>query len=267
MRYAESSRAVALSKEEIMDEIASKCKDALKHYRKGKKFYRGVRFGKDKPYQYIEPSKHDRVSANTNNLYTVIIDNSDMWDGYPKRSKSVICSVYEGTANGYGRPMLVFPKDGYRIGVCPSFDMWDSFSKSGIHNGLGDFNIDFIDYAHGMLGRYVKKEEVETYNNVKKLCKEIDTAIEAGVNPKNSKMSNKLFLNTVHSATSSIFKYIKSYRGNMLESLESLLAPNKNGFKVVTSIGSLPDGDEEVWTDSDCYLVNADMAYNEGFML
>ena len=51
-----------------------------------------VRYRKgNEPIYYIDPKKgQPRVSKDTSNFYTLIMDNSKRWSKYPKRSQSLI---------------------------------------------------------------------------------------------------------------------------------------------------------------------------------
>ena len=100
-------------------DFAKKNKDFLK----GSPIYRGLR-NNISLYAFVEPEKYTRVSANTENYYTLMIDNSPNWEGYPKRSKSIICSSSKSGASGYGNVYRVIPKNGAKIGVCSSDDFW-----------------------------------------------------------------------------------------------------------------------------------------------
>ena len=72
----------------------------------------------------IDPSTGVRQSENTTNHYTEIIDNSPYMVGWPKRSKSLICSSDPSTADSYGHLYAIFPFNGVKIAVCPGSDMW-----------------------------------------------------------------------------------------------------------------------------------------------
>ena len=85
------------------------------------------------PYILSDPSKIQRESANTYNYYTVLFDNLPSWSEYPKRSKSLICTSELNIAFGYsdtkenGALYIVIPKDNTKIGICPTYDIWDAF--------------------------------------------------------------------------------------------------------------------------------------------
>lgn len=69
----------------------------------------------------------NRRSANTQNYYTLLIDNNAKWNEFPKRSKSFICSTDTNNASMYGKTYLVIPLENQPIGICPENDFWWSF--------------------------------------------------------------------------------------------------------------------------------------------
>jgi len=230
-------RSVSISPEEAFEGIRSHCKNALNSYKKDKMVYRGVYM--DQPTYLIKPGEHTRKSANTANTYTLLIDNSKKWVKYPKRSKSIICSTKSSNSSGYGSLFVVFPKDGYKFGVCSSFDMWESFS-SKIKTSLHSFNYS-IDRLIESLSIEFDIHNMEKYEDLKLMCKKID-----------------MVLQNTQERNTRVFRWLFDYDmyGNFMDLLESLFDPEDNGFKVVNDIKELPNVDHEVWTDSDSYLVS-----------
>lgn len=76
----------------------------------------------------IHGEEGGRKSANTSNHYTKILDHTLELDGYPKRSKSIICANWENKdyASSFGVEFAILPFDGVKIGVCSDFDMWQT---------------------------------------------------------------------------------------------------------------------------------------------
>jgi len=238
------SRGVVLDQATAISAIKKQCSSALNALRKGKKVYRGVgdaSVGKN-DFIFIKPTGSDRVSANTHNLYTLVIDGSSAWAKYPKRSKSIICTTDSSNADNYGRPFIVLPKNGYTFGVCPAEDMWASFDMI-LGMRLDDFNSEVSDLISEMGMNYDIYDRLKTPNDLKSLMKEMDKVFdESGI-------------------SENIFDWLSEYNGSFLKLFEMLLDPEQNGFKTSKDISNLP-GDSEVWTDSDSYLVSAEW-FNE----
>ncbi|MCK9417589.1 hypothetical protein M0Q97_13185, partial [Candidatus Dojkabacteria bacterium] len=74
-------------------------------------------------YYLIDPKKHDRRSANTQNYYTYIIDNSKDWEDFPKRSKSLICHGYAKRPPYYDQ-YVVIPLNDANFGIANDDDLW-----------------------------------------------------------------------------------------------------------------------------------------------
>ena len=74
----------------------------------------------------INPASGKRMSQNTFNYYTELFDHLPSFNGFPKRSRSLICSTSPSTADMFGYAYAIFPFDGAKIGVCPSYDLWRS---------------------------------------------------------------------------------------------------------------------------------------------
>lgn len=71
-----------------------------------------------------------RVSANTSNYYTLIVDNLPAWKFFPKRSRSFIgSSDIDGAYDVGPGPCLMIPFDNAKVGVCPREDFWTSFDS------------------------------------------------------------------------------------------------------------------------------------------
>jgi len=94
----------------------------------------------------IDPSTGIRQSQNTSNYYTELMDHSPYFEGWPKRSRSLICSLNFGRANSYakysdGETYAVFPGRGVKVAVCPGEDIWDTEANIPLFGGY----IPFID--------------------------------------------------------------------------------------------------------------------------
>lgn len=68
----------------------------------------------------------ERKSANTNNIYTLILSEVLGKQGYPLRSASIICANYKNRfyAEDYGNLYAIIPFNGVKIGVCPHKDIF-----------------------------------------------------------------------------------------------------------------------------------------------
>lgn len=124
--------------EEAIALLRKHCKDALETI--DTPIVRGMRMG-DR-FQLIAGEDGGRKSKNTSNYYTAILD--EVLPGeFPRRSKSIICTSFEGFdyAKSYGTVYALFPFDGVDIGVCPSGDIWDvAITLGGMTHELPEWN-------------------------------------------------------------------------------------------------------------------------------
>lgn len=138
-------RSVGIKKDEAVKFYTEKCKKYSKD-KSNPVLYRGVD-GND-PYNIVDPTKTERKSAYTSNHTTLLIDNLPSWKNYPKRSRSIICTLDGGVAGGYGQKFRVIPSDNCKFGVCPRSDIWYSFVDFDVsefnmvlkHHGIKDTN-------------------------------------------------------------------------------------------------------------------------------
>jgi hypothetical protein len=240
--WSESDTAIAVAKE---------CRQAVKAYSKGHRIYRGIR--EVGLMREIDPKKHTRTSANTNNLYTAIIDNHPEWKNYPRRSQSIICSSAIKGASPYGTIFCVFPKDGANYGVCPTNDIWGSFART-IGQSMVEFNWNvLIGIGENALGMWANGR-FKTLAELKKILKEMDrrwAEVEEYEPDQDSKDDLKAKLEYQN-------PWLRDYKGDFYKLMMEMIVPKKNGFWQTNNPMNLPDHNtsHEVWTDKYSYLIN-----------
>ena len=226
--------------------LRKNCMDAVNSYRKGNGIFRGVDGGGQ--YLFVNPSVgKPRKSRNTQNYYTLMVDNSPKWKGYPKRSQSLICTTNSDVANSYGNPYAVFPYDGAKIGVCPDVDFWASFEQTGVTSASAMNQIISELYTEIDNETFMPK----TYKDMLKGFKEIDTYY---------KDKKDVFNSIIHKNYSNYNIWIKKYNGDMKDTFEKTLDPVKNDFRLLNLGDRIGCNDCEVWVSSACVLVHRDEA-------
>lgn len=238
----EESRTTSIPRRAFFQLYRTKCSSYDPNYHTP--IYRGI---KDLPYSfgYVDPSKHTRKSAHTQNYYTLILDNSPKWKRFPKRSKSIICSTDKRYAGDFGVVYNVIPFDGSIVGVCSKFDIWRSFRDS-LENVVGFSNASLED-INGMLS-YVYKSTVGgklSESSFETLKKQINKLPEAIIN---TRFEGDMFFD----------EYQKSSFDTLYEFIEHLFDPTRNGFQtVVAPFSEFSNQDREVWTEGPCLLVKS----------
>lgn len=161
--YEGASRVTELDLEEAIELIEKNCGDYLKSPGRGHIFRGFKRLGN----AWIGDSNtgSPRVSANTFNYYTLWMDNHPSWAGFPKRSRSFICSESDELAVEFGKVYMIFPYDDAKLAACPENDLWISFKGIATLAGLlRDVNEGF---------KALKIEAPDTYDELVKALKEL----------------------------------------------------------------------------------------------
>lgn len=139
----DEGRTKTLSSDTALDLIENKCSKHVKGLQdmKRPRIYRGIKTFNDE-YGIVDPRQgRERLSANTSNHMTLLMDNLPSWKGYPKRSQSIICSTSIQTAQHYGWNGVyhIYPTNGCNMGIVPTRDIWQSFGDQ-IDGDIPQFN-------------------------------------------------------------------------------------------------------------------------------
>lgn len=261
--FLESNRrSSSISSQEAIDIIKSNCRDFLKE--RVVKIFRGI--DSDDEFLLVKPSEGTlRRSANASNHYTLLIDNSDRWKEFPKRSKSIICTTDELHASAYGDVYYVIPFDGARIGMCPAPDIWTSFGGSGIYN-LDSLTADLerlgvSDFDFKSMSDDLKKLEDKVVN--KELKMDVPSKLASIIYKTLSGSSYNWDFGRDISKIVSRFSEIREggLNTSLLDYLDEIFDPKRNRFKI-TSYSDIDRNEhlktsKEVWTDSNCIMVNS----------
>ncbi len=231
------------------------------------------------------------------NIYTVLIsDILPSWKEYPRRNKSFIMTNDKQTAQRYTDKniYLIFPKNGAKLGISPTPDMWSCVkfgmltSKLDIFslNSLNDNIINLI--AHILLSNQVNKEKeynnenikfespIQCMNIVKEIFKEND--VNAVLNlfkkcekicslaKKDSKLFNLLYLNYSKNKFSNyILEQLLFEKPNdFISILDNIFNPVDYKFKnlLLSDINESINSAVEIWTESPCLFIREDI-FNE----
>ncbi|MCK9416030.1 hypothetical protein M0Q97_05155, partial [Candidatus Dojkabacteria bacterium] len=215
-------------------------------------------------YYLINPKKHDRKSANTRNYYTYIIDNSKDWEEFPKRSKSLICSLYfnREISNGF----VVIPIEDGNFGVSNVLDFWAAFDK--LHSLNRNFDLPVFNLMLNQLYQVFFKNELDDdsaeifFEQISKLTDIISKTSETDFKNLYFHVDNISYPQDVKL----LFKYFKSNIDKGIDcrkSMEILFNPKDNNITHMKYsqlknyiVGREVWFREEVWTDSECLLIS-----------
>jgi hypothetical protein len=258
-----------LTDDEFMQIVSENCKD---FYVDDVCINRYVALHNDRIY-LIDPSQTTRKSRDNLNIYTLIMDNEPDWKAFPKRSRSLICTIRSICSN-----FLVVPFDGANFGICyDSEDIWWTFNKriKKIESNF-EHNSELIStirtIGHQLLGRAIRDD------NYTEMCEDIDVLDE---------FLNKYYKNENWSDITEIrdkfelgkllnfYRLIKKEYKTLLDFLKELYSVNfsvQDGENFTNKTyneiqehwkGKSRYSSSECWTDSKCILIPRNFIYND----
>ena len=247
---------IKLDIKDLEDYVNKFCKDFSW---KDAPIYRGIHNSDN--VLLINPKAIERESANTQNYYTWILDNSPFYNKYPKRSQSLICATNKDIAEDFGSSVWrVIPFDGSKISMCNSSDLWEAFGEVekvlGDENtySLNDFNIDLdILYEMVFAVSFRNTDAEGFFTNLEKFLNEIkrlrgtDELKKLINSHKNPEWINKKFIRNIPTTIDGIF---------------DLFSPDNNQIKVYdyNDFKKMDGYDVEIWTDSKSIFVQESIA-------
>lgn len=221
--------------------------DAYEIYKKGYAFYRGIE--KKRKNCFIELAA-PRTSITGNNIANVLVSGVlPSWNKYPKRTNCIMGSTEKAVAKAYGTAYVMLPKNGAKIGICPTYNFQQSFKIFTVYelnNGLKT------------IFDYINKDtcyEYITVDEIKTLFDSLSDVIHNKKFTEYIKNSNnydaKLLLIAIN-------KYLNEHdNSSILDCVDFLLNPNKNKFKLLSDINELENKqykDSEIWIDDKCLM-------------
>lgn len=247
LEYVEEKRGIDIPKKEAMKLLSSKHSKAYKVHTIDYPIFRGVRgYGE---YVYIDPSKsvEPRISRNTNNYYTLMIDNFSNWNKYPKRSKSIICTTdYQYASHMSSKVYRVFPENGSYIGVCPMDDIWGAIAYSPNN----EWTYKDVGWSIHEIAKLppIKADDPVDYSDMIDIFKKIERYRD-----KLDIYINDLY--TYSNVTKDLWKEYRSSKKTFLYYMRQIIDPDLSGFKLVKTGNELKKF-REVWISAPCVLVN-----------
>ena len=254
------NRSKPIKPVDAVDIIKSKCSNIYKYYQKGlTAIYRGIS-GQTMPALFVDPSKGDlRVSANTTNYYTLLMDNLPSWKQYPKRSRSLICSTDIFNASSYGMDYMVFPYNGTKIGIVNSEDIWNTFKN--LYLGANDLTMfndileNILNVANFNIG--IGNSYDTSWNVLLKVIKNADKKKDIVLQSIEEEIV-ELSTYKIYKEKKWIYKWLHSDK-SLVEVLNDEMDPSMHAFKLVKAGNGLPY-DRELWVGGPCVLIRPDMS-------
>jgi len=257
-------RGKKLSKEEAREIIMSKCKKTWRKFLTEQWWIsRTTHSGRDE-YSFMDTTKMPaRMSRNTANYYTHIINKDPSWKGYPRRQIIGTAGYkFQASSNIY----VYFPYDGSKIGICKDMDIWYSFPNI---RDLGlSYALSFNEFIERLLGSVMKSIVIDdpekTYDQTLKIfksrCKQFDWWFNGGDNEDKEmvKAMNRGMFESYRktSSTARIF-FKKYYKDDLYKAV--LKVYSTDGFRLMESGKGNMDisKNNEVWFDSPCVVLDS----------
>jgi len=200
-----------------------------------------------------DSGKHTRISRNTKNYYTVLLDQIlPDWRPFPARSKSFICtSVLKGQS--ITTDYTVYPVGDPLVGVCPSEDFWTSFQFIRPENFWRVFEL--MKNIYSILIDESSERIISVINHIDKIW-----AVD--MQKTGSEFDVSLTGKLIYALKGSLF--LRSYRvgtdltafDSFSEALAYLFDPRDNGFQLKRlSELTVEDEEREIWFSGPAYFV------------
>lgn len=233
-----------LKEDEALEVIDKNCQDNFGMMQDfGPFVFRGMDSKAD--YLFFNPKNMNRKSANTENYYTLLVDNSKQWSKFPKRSKSIICTLDKNTAENYGTCYTVIPFDkNSNFGICQHRDFWYSFQKT-VGESLNNLNT--------VIKNTLKDNNCNIQDSDFKILKKELSSIKK-VN----------FGDDVKDYTEKLYDlYLKNKYTDAYDLFDTCLDPVANNFrygdfKLVQKVAAVVNR-FEVWTDTPSILIKSSL--------
>jgi hypothetical protein len=251
------SRTEKISEKKAKEIIEKNCKKAIN----STPIYRGKRVDEEeksdalekRKFLFIDPKMYYRKPGYYD-FHNTMIWTLPSWFIYPNRRNAIICTTKKYEAETYGNIVYrVLLYDNAKLGVCSDSDFFFSFR-----------NVENISIFSKNVSRLVNCVVNDMY--------EVDKTIKTGEDfvryvDKFDKINNTeprdFFLRCLDRfRETGDFEYSKNTLYNalkkkepLLEALDKLLDPEKNGFKLRKIGDELPTGIIEVWSDSKALLL------------
>jgi hypothetical protein len=222
----------------------------------------------------VFPSRGERKSLDSSNVYTNLLSSLPSWKDYPPRSFSLIFGSNEDTVDLYpGATFYVFPKNGARIVVSPVKDVLSARAFPHLEKNT-DLNITNFIYMpavmEALIGNYEYISDINLSHHDKdhwvfglahsNYQKFIDLLQELSTKERLAQIMQDL-RKTSSNVTFYIDKILSAYMkhgGTWEQFFDDNLDPQKNGYALVglNEMSKYTDDEHECWTNSDCLLVH-----------
>ena len=246
----DKSRVKPIENTEAFKILETRCERAFAEYTETGRHIQRYATGRKPDFGTMDASKMPpRLSRNTLNYYTLIINDDPIWKKYPRRQ--VIGSYRsDGTKMEDPSVYIIFPYNTTSVGVCPTDDMWDAFYNIKTQFGARRFN-DVIKRLLNGGGHGPTWDS--SLPEFKKACKAFDKKVKDSGGEYLEEMEYEL---ESHGNTKTVKVLQQQYKNNLYKDVV-LYAYNPKGFRV--GMGGMVPGKNmnEVWFEGPAVFANS----------
>lgn len=161
-----SATYTTLEVQHAVEFLNKNARSGLKSISNGSIMWRGFGYNhiaSDEMWTKVDTSTLHRTSRDTNNVYQLLMDNSDLLRDYPSRTKSLFCTTSLHHARDYttgGKmPYAVIPVDGTKIAV----SHYSDFIMTQFDNMLQFRNVNSMSTYMGVMLQYIGVDKNADY--------------------------------------------------------------------------------------------------------
>jgi hypothetical protein len=257
------SRTARLSDEEFINLAKTKCKDFLAN----PKYLQRIKASYDGEYSYINPKlshrnplmKDEGAGGVFSSHHTLLMDNLPSWNGFPKRTQSVIGSANLGFDPSFGdHYYCIIPYDGANFALAPDCDLWNSFCE--ISNNEYKFD-DF--FSESFLQAEISDSSYDNMmNDIQELYNQYLSEKELKISRYVIRILNTMKEDNVKDVRLAFNEYFspEKFRGLGPKNVDSkgfvkMKYSEISEIQEKDSNGNLISYGKEFWTDSECLIV------------
>jgi hypothetical protein len=219
-------------------------------------------------YFFVDTSNSNREAKGTNNYSNILTTKLDCWNGWPKRTNSIICSTNHTTALSFGSIYYVIPLTYNKIAVSNHTDFWNSVPANltgteSVYLTLDEFNDWMVNIIKlGIKANFVKgKLPAASTINPDEIINALQEVVD-GIK------SNNVVIDDLVTFENS--RLIYDHEKNMLKQLvnlgakqflETTLDPAVKNKLIsnVLDLSNYKNKDHEVWFSGTALLVDRDI--------
>ena len=261
------SRTAELSEEEFFKILKEKCRDWISD----PVYLQRTKNRLDGEFTYINPKIHfrepfiDKDSGVSSKHHTLLMDNLPSWEGFCKRSESIIFISKPLLTSSFGRYYyFVIPYDNANFSMAPGMDLWASGADIFIDDDSDDVPSDFFNYkfdsifSESMMDYSISdKSYDDMLFDLNKLFNDYKQSKKVIRHKFFTILFDRMLIDNYSDVSDALNDYFSPKKFHSMDRKEF---KNMDYNDMKNDLGglSINDSAREIWTDSECLLVYCD---------